>query len=62
MSTLQVFDMTCVQNLVGRLKGLELSQSSRARETWAMIDRSREGVYVPELVEGPDRGETSREP
>ena len=59
MSTLQVVDMTCVQSLVGRLKGLELSQSSRARETWAMIDRSHEGVYAPELVEEPNRGETS---
>ncbi|KAI0083145.1 hypothetical protein BDY19DRAFT_900743 [Irpex rosettiformis] len=54
MSTVQVFDITCVQNLVGRLKMLTLSQNSRAKGVWAIIDRSERSdgaIYVPEAEE-----------
>lgn len=57
MSSVQVFDMTCVHGLIGRVKALTLSQGTRTTVTWAIIDRSEKSdgaVYVPEneLAEG----------
>ncbi|KAI0755878.1 hypothetical protein BC629DRAFT_1296691 [Irpex lacteus] len=51
MSTIQVFDVTCVQGLVGRVKVLAVTQSARTKDVWAIIDRSGKSdgaIYVPE--------------
>ena len=49
MSTKQVFDMTCVQGLVGRLQVLSLN--SFAKPVWAIVDRSQQSdgaIYIPD--------------